>query len=160
MRPAFPLFIANALAWLGRRADAPALSFATGQTARVALPAARGVPDDGAFHVVAPSGATSTVAAHAGAVSLAFERAGIYEVRDARADTDAAAVRVRVAANLASPAESDLTPGPALRLGARTAPPPDPPRTRGRADVWMLAAGAALLLAFSEWLAFQRRITV
>jgi hypothetical protein len=158
MRAAFPLWLANAINWLGTPEgdDLPALR--TGHRARVALPAGRG----GAL-VTDPTGAAHVVAGTAGAIEIPVAHAGFYRVAPVNAAPGAAAGAAgatTLAANLGDATESDTTPAATLDLGGRTPPPPDPPARRPRREIWWLALVAAAALSLGEWWTYHRRWTV
>jgi hypothetical protein len=170
LRGAFPLLVANALTWLSDRPAGEALAFPTGRT--VAVHAAAGPLREA--RVGTPDGGEARAPVVAGAVSVPLDRTGFYEVawegdaggggadagRGGGGDGRADRAVTRIAANLASTAESDTRPRPALRIAGRTPPPPDPPRPPPRRPLWQLAAAAAAALALLEWITFHRRLTV
>jgi hypothetical protein len=146
MRPAFPLFVANALSWLAGADAREALPVAVGATARVPAPA-------GAtrVEVVEPTGARGTWPARGGFAEGPIARAGFYEVDGAP-----------LAASFADARESDTAPASTLVLGdhavAREAAPPPARRPALSIATRALLVAAALLLL--EWLASSRRWTV
>ncbi len=156
MRSAFPLFLANVLTWLANRPAGEALSWPTGRTVRVDVAHLPGSQHRG-LDVVAPDGTRSHAPILSGAVTVTLDQVGFFDLIGANGQGLA-----RLAANLASPPESDLEPRATLRVGDRTPPPPDPrPRqTAPRREWWLWAAAAALALCTGEWLSFHRRLTV
>jgi hypothetical protein len=144
MRPAFPLLLSNALAWLAGEGPRDALPTTVGATARVPVAA-------GAKHVtvVDPTGARLEWPVRGDVAEGAIAHAGFYLVGDAP-----------LAANLGDARESDTAPARNLVLGGRALPPADA-RSRRPAfalSTWALLAAAALLLL--EWVSTNRRWTV
>jgi von Willebrand factor type A domain/Aerotolerance regulator N-terminal len=144
LRPAFPLLLANALAWLGGSDAREVIPAVVGGTARVPAPrgAARVV-------VIDPTGARATWSVAGDVVELPVRHAGFYRVGE-----------VTLAANASDVVESDTTPVTTLALGGRALPPPDAPAGRGHRTLatWALLVAAALLLL--EWVTTHRRWTV
>jgi hypothetical protein len=152
MRAAFPLLVSNALAWLsggdaragsgaGLGGAPPAL---TGTSVRVAVP--RGATT---LEIGEPGGARASWPAAGDVVEVPIARVGFYT-----AGTET------IAANLDDPVESSAAVAPALTLGGRALPPPDPPRGRGAWPLTLLALVAAAALLLVEWWSYHRRWTV
>jgi hypothetical protein len=155
LRSAFPLFLANALTWLANRPTAQSLSWPTGRTVGIEVETPRGAAAVREIEVVAPDGSKMRIPVVGGGVTLALDRVGIFSViagRDERV--------TRVAANLASAAESDVAPRRALRIGKLTIAAPDIPAPARRQEPWLLALMGALVLCAGEWVSFHRRLTV
>ncbi|MDR7588053.1 MAG: VWA domain-containing protein [Armatimonadota bacterium] len=135
LHAAFPIFVRNALAWLG---DMPA-AVRVGEPFTVPAAAAT-------VTVTGPGGGTQVLPARGGAVSLVVERAGLYRLRDGDS--------VRLIAALPPPEESDIAPvfpPPSGGAGRPTAP------AASRAvDVSPGVLAAAVVLAVIEWAVYLR----
>ncbi len=155
LRPAYPLLLANTLDWLGHDAAPVAPALRTGTSARIPLP--RG---DAAtwVRVTDPAGVTVRRPALAGAVEVPVLRQGFHRI----APEMPGVPPVLVAANLASPLESDLRRTPRLRRNGEPQEPWDP--TPAARPLPVSAAGLSLWLAavllIGEWWTFHRRWTV
>jgi Ca-activated chloride channel homolog len=172
LRSAFPLLLANALGWLADRPRTEALSFPTGRTVEITLPAAAppaqaaapGQRADQRVTIEAPDGRRRAALLTTSSAAVSLDRVGLYEMtREEPAATPRRAPGLRIAANLASVAESDTRPRRVLRLGGRALPEPDPPRPQlvaWRRAPWRLLAGAALVLLLLEWISLHRRLTI
>jgi Ca-activated chloride channel homolog len=142
LRPGFPLLVANALAWFFP-------GWLTVQADQVAAgtPRALSVPSDVAVTVRSPSGSVDTLAPTSAAVFTATREVGFYTVRSGVQTSE-------FAVNLASAAESDLSPRLAL------------PATGGDADAagvagaavpaWGIFGAAALAFLLLEWAVWLR----
>jgi hypothetical protein len=126
MRPAFPLFIANVLAW------------ATNDPAGALAPPAS-----------ASTGSSVHLGGSVGGLDVPITRVGFVETADGT-----------IAANLADPRESDLSPAPSLALAGRALPSPDPPERRAPLRLTALALALAAALLLGEWATYHRRWTV
>ena len=156
MRAAFPLLLANSLAFLAGQPTVPTGALRTGHTVRLPIPegAARLTLTD-------PSGNSRAISAAGDAIELPVTAVGFYRIdgtsRDGRPTTP-----VTYAANLNDETESDTAPMQTLVLGGRTWAAPDParpgPGPGGAAWAWALLASAALTLF--EWWSYHRRWTV
>ena len=152
LRISFPLFIGNAVAWLGAgpggtAAGAPA-AVSAGDV--LAIPAG---PDAKAVEVTPPRGPAVRVPVDAGRQASFADtaRAGLYRVRD---DRGAGSV---VAVNLLNRVESDLAPRTTLDLGGER------PESVGSAvastrEVWRWLVFAALAFLAVEWVVYTRGI--
>jgi hypothetical protein len=67
---------------------------------------------------------------------------------------------VSLAANLASPTESNIAPAPRLELGGQALAAPEGFGLSHRRSIWMYLVLLAAILLCAEWLTFNRRITV
>ena len=144
MRAAFPLLVANALAWLAGTDAREIVPAVVGRAARV--PAPRGATR---VEIRDPTGGRASWPVVGDAALVPIRRAGFY-----------GAGEVTLAANASDAVESDTAPVAELVLGGRALAPPDPPRGTGRRPIttWALLAAAALLLV--EWVTTHRRWTV
>jgi len=147
MRAAFPLLVANALAWLAGTDAREVVPAVVGRVARV--PAPRGATR---VEIRDPAGGRASWPVEGDVALVPIRRAGFY-----------GAGEVTLAANASDAVESDTAPVAELVLGGRALAPPDPPRGTGRLPLepistWALLAAAALLLV--EWVTTHRRWTV
>jgi hypothetical protein len=147
---AFPILMANITNWLspGRVFDAPAgiqpgdaLQITPGATATAVL-------------VEKPDGRTWTEPVAAESIIFGeTEQPGLYHVtlRDPSGDRPGGSFAV----NLFSPAESEIQPAPALRLGQTTVTAPATAE-QGQRELWpWLAALAVLVLVIEWWVHFR-----
>jgi hypothetical protein len=153
MRAAFPLLVANALAWLAGGeggaaatggADGAAATAQTGTSARVAVP--RGAA---ALEVRDPTGTRAAWPVAGDVAEVPITRAGFYTVGTQT-----------IGANLADAIESATAPAAKLTLGGRALAPPDPPAARRGRPVAMVALLLATALLLLEWWSYHRRWTV
>jgi hypothetical protein len=144
MRAAFPLFVANALTYLGGADGRESPAALTGATVRV--PVARGASET---EVVDPAGGRTTWPAAGDYVEIPIARAGFYRVG-----------RESIAANLGDAVESNTAPAPVLVLGGHELPPPDAPAAPHRQPIAALVLLGAAALLLVEWWSYHRRWTV
>jgi uncharacterized membrane protein len=145
LRVAFPLMLSKSLRWLHPAGlDQSSLSLTTGQP--ILLPVEHGVTT---ATVTTPSGRRTKAQVTRGVASYAeTDEVGVYTVSTSRGET-------RVAVNLMSAEESDLTPRPlpAFVEGARPESPPVPIQR----ELWPLFVLLALVLLGIEGLLYWRR---
>jgi hypothetical protein len=157
LRVAYPLFLVNCIDWFAGDPSNLAATYATGETLRVAVPT--GVPDGTELPVTAPDGSLGQAPVREGLALVNGEHAGFYTLSLAGV---ADSPPVMVAASLASPAESDITPAATLQVGpaatALASPTPSPPHDRR--PIWTLLLLGACGLLLLEWLSYHRRWTV
>jgi Ca-activated chloride channel family protein len=143
LHAAFPIFVRNALAWLG--GFPPAV--------RVGDPLTVPVSAD-AVALTGPDGRSQIVRARGGAVSLVLDRAGLYRLHDGD--------RVRLLAATAPPEESAISPVFPPPTGQPGRPHAAPASRVADLSPWVLLA--ALLGALAEWAVYlrtlPRRVTV
>lgn len=134
----FPMFVANASAWL--LDEPPALARAPG-TVSVPLDRAR---------ILTPEGTPTDTRFVPGATLFRADTPGVYAA-------EGAGGRLRVLVNRLDPAVTDIN---ATRLAA---PPPetaDAPAFLARREPWMVLLLVAIALMLAEWWTYHRRITV
>ena len=147
----FPIFVYNALAWLGGAGTGERdAGLRPGQTLTVPAPAGT---DE--LTIIRPDGRRVGVRVDPDRIARFGDtrRVGIYTIEPAPPQ------RGRVAVNLADPAESRIAPRPPERLGGvavRTSPGIE---TR-MPEVWRWAVGAALVLLLIEWYVYTRRVMI
>jgi len=150
LRVAFPVFLMNALDWLGSDDGELVDAWQTGETWFVPLPD-RSIET---VTVTAPSGRTFDVQAHDGRAVFRGDEVGFWAV-------DTGTTTFEIPANLADSAESDIAPADPLVLGDLE---PRTEWTRGEVElqqqpwVWLVLAVFGLLIL--EWFTWSRRWTV
>lgn len=148
LRVSFPIFISNAIEWLGAsEREEFALTAHTGDTMRLQAP-----PGVSEFEIVNPDGVKRVWKLETGRRELLFGdtgRAGVYRCRAGTNDWV-------FSVNLASSEESDLWPREALSLGKHAATPQTAVR---RADLegWRFLAATGLVVLLWEWWYYHRR---
>jgi hypothetical protein len=150
--PSFPMFFANAIAWLGTTAaQGGAGRFSTGD----ALLHAAAAPLEGKLAFRDPEGREfPAVLGRSGELVFPMTaKIGVYELR---AGDDVVA---RYPVSLLSHRESQIAPGKEIRLGAggAAAAITEIPK---RQELWKWLALAALAAVLVEWWVFNRRIAV
>jgi Ca-activated chloride channel family protein len=149
LRPAFPIFISNAIAWLaGSEEREGQVNARTGRLVRLSLPA--GTTQ---CTLTDPAGHQERLAVESASITLdRVMTAGVYTVT-------AGTQTHRFAANLLSPDESATAPRPELALAGRQgqhlvtrAPLPT------ESEWWRLLLLAALVLLGIEWWVYHRRV--
>ena len=178
LRVAFPLLLVNALDWFAGD-DADLLTtYVTGRTQRVALDGAIGL---NAVELKTPDGTTLVAPVMDGLAAFYAPQVGFYQLtlRDptgpapsvrsfapflgSAASTEAApgpAPVLALAANLASAAESDITPSAELKIGEQTIQAPEAFAVTRSQKLWIYFILLAGLLMAIEWITYHRRITV
>lgn len=148
LRISFPMFVANAVAWLDpATARTERLNIQAGDPLRLELP-----PGVESAEIRAPAGGWVPLPVDPGARELAFggtDRQGIYQVRWG---TNVSAVAVRAL----DPAESDSAPREEIRVGEFGGAPARGP-IRVNVEVWRWLAVAALGVLLLEWWVYHRR---
>ncbi len=150
LRTAFPIIMANALAWLTQgQLDAPE-PVPTGQLARIAIDTSAGTQ----LMAFSPSGRLlRALPTTAGAVQFGpVDEAGLWRLQLAQSNDPAEAL-AQVAANLLEPAESDLR----ATWTEKEVGVAQPPRRLGGRSTWWYLAFVALGLTCIEWYLYQRR---
>lgn len=151
LRVAFPLFLANSIAWLSEGSVPGTVlpGYAAGQAAPVTLP-----PGGGAAQVTRPDGTTRRISVPPAGGTIALgdtSQAGLYRVRGPEGDS------YPVAVNLLSPSASALLPRQPLMLRHPMPGRGAGERHRVRSEWWTWAAALALLLLAAEWWVYHRR---
>jgi hypothetical protein len=177
LRVAFPLLLVNALDWFaGDDADL-VTTYVTGHRFRVPLD---GVAERAEAEVLGPDNKLTRAPVVDGIATFYGARIGFHEIRAYRNDelpdvtrdekgrllmpsppdtVEPLAVR-EIAANLASPEESDIAPADILNLGGKQLDKPEAFVVTTKKQFWtLLIAGLVLLLAI-EWMTYHRRVTV
>lgn len=149
LRVAFPVMLVNALDWFAGDDAELITTYKTGRTWSVPVD-----PDEKLREVTVrgPSGAFKAPVAD-GRARIYGERAGVYEIVTPDGN-------LGLAANLADPEESAVSPAAALSLGGKTLEAPPAFRPSLTRSVWVWLVLGALLLSCVEWWTYNRRVTV
>jgi hypothetical protein len=177
LRVAFPLLLVNALDWFaGDDADL-VTTYVTGHRLRVPLDGVVGV---GEAEVLGPDGRVTRAPVVDGVANFYGAQIGFHDIRafppgvlpplgslhgtsarGAAAPADAEPVALReIAANLASPEESDIAPAATLALGGKELARPDAFAVTIQRQFWTMLLIGLLILLGIEWITYHRRITV
>ena len=155
LRVAFPLFLVNALDWFaGDDADL-VTTYVTGERLRVPLDGVVGARE---AEILGPDGKRSRAPVVDGVASFYGAQIGFHEIT-AMIDDQPVATR-EIAANLASPEESDIAPATTLRLGGQELAAPDAFAVTVQRRFWTWLVLLFLALLTLEWITYHRRITV
>lgn len=147
LRVSFPIFMSNALNYLGRSADAEnAFSVAVGATIPFFAEA-----QPAQFEITSPSGQRRQIHLEAGGTAYyaQTDEVGIYAV------TSPAGKR-QFSVNLLSAAESNLQPKETLQMPTRDVKA-DASLLKQNREIWYFFALAALVILALEWLIYCRR---
>ncbi len=156
MRVAFPMLLVNALDWFAGDQTDLLTTYPTGKRQRIPLDGVVGATE---AEVKGPDGTITHTPIIDGLATFYGSRVGYYDVTAKGADGKPIA-QIELAANLASPEESDIAPSKELTLGGRKllAPEPSPITTLQKIWVYLILLAAGLILV--EWITYHRRITV
>ena len=156
MRVAFPMLLVNALDWFAGDQTDLLTTYPTGKRQRIPLDGVVGATE---AEVKGPDGTVTRTPVIDGLATFYGSRVGYYDVAAKGADGLPIA-RLELAANLASPEESDIAPSAQLTLGGKQLEPPEAFAITHSQKIWvyliLLAAGLILV----EWITYHRRITV
>lgn len=144
LRVTFPIFITNALRWLGgSRTAGEAISPRTGDTVTLSVP-----PSAKQITITAPDKATRAVPVDGtSAVYDGATQAGLYQASGTSWKTS-------FGVSLLNPAESDLTPHDSLAIGGKEVSGTS--TARANRELWPWVVVAALMLLVGEWWVFHR----
>ncbi|HMG53692.1 MAG TPA: VWA domain-containing protein, partial [Kofleriaceae bacterium] len=159
MRVAFPMLLVNALDWFAGDQTDLLTTYPTGRRERVPLDGVVGATE---ADVRGPDGGLTHTPVIDGLATFYGSRVGYYDLA-AKAPDGSVLARIELAANLASPEESDIAPSTKLTLGGaggKQLAEPEAFAISHSQKLWiyliMLAAGLILV----EWITYHRRITV
>lgn len=156
MRVAFPIMLVNTLDWFaGDQADL-LTTYATGRRERIPLD---GANDAVVAEVKAPDGTVTRTPVLDGLATFYGNRVGYYEVT-AFDDKNKPVANISLAANLASPSESEIAPSAKLSLGGKALAAPEAFAISRSQKLWWYFIAIAMLLIVTEWITYHRRITV
>ncbi len=152
LRPAWPLFVLNAIDSFGDSDASYLSSYRTGEVWRVPVP--EGADE---AELTGPGGVKRLVPVQAGRAVTFGDQAGFYKLATGKG---AERVVSEFAANLSDLAESRILPEKQLKVGAKASTPPPPPGGGFRYEIWIWLLCAVLVVSLVEWVTYHRRITV
>lgn len=155
MRVAFPMLLVNALDWFAGDTTDLLTTYPTGQRQRVPLDGVVGATE---AEAKGPDGSITRSPILDGLATFYAARVGYYELA-AKAGGRTLA-QLELAANLASPSESDIAPSTELTLGGKKLAPPEAFAISRSRKLWIYLVLLALALIVAEWVTYHRRITV
>jgi hypothetical protein len=152
LRPAWPLFVLNAIDSFGETDASYLSSYRTGEVWRVPVP-------DGArsAELTEPGGVRRPVPVQDGRAVTFGNQAGIYKLTTG---TGGDRVTSEFAANLSDLDESHIAPRPKLVVAGKSAEQAELGSAGVRREIWALLLGAVLVASMIEWVTYHRRITV
>jgi len=156
MRVAFPMMLVNTLDWFAGDQSDLLTTYTTGRRERVPLDGVSGASD---ADVKGPDGQIVKTPVIDGLATFYGNRVGYYDLV-AKAPDGKVLASIELAANLASPSESDIAPSTTLALGGKalTAPPTFAITHSQKLWTYIILIAAGLILL--EWITYHRRITV
>ncbi|MCC6993270.1 MAG: VWA domain-containing protein [Deltaproteobacteria bacterium] len=150
MRVAWPVLLINTLDWFAGDDAELMTTFHTGKLWRIPFDTAKA-----SATLVEPDGAEVHAAVAEGRVTVLGRRVGFHTVKG---DDQ---TPVQIAANLADPVESDITPhGELTMAGVKLSAPPPASRLELPSAIWLYLLLAVLALTLVEWTTYSRRVTV
>lgn len=157
LRVAFPMLLVNSLDWFAGTGGDLLTTYPTGQRERVPID---GVVGSTEADVIAPD-ATRTRAPVEDGVATFYARAvGFYQVDVKASGGDQVIASMELAANLASPVESDIGPSTELNLGGKKLAAPEAFAVTRSQKLWIYLLLFVGLIIAVEWVTYHRRITV
>ena len=151
IKPSFPVFVYNALRYLGSGgATAEQGPARPGEALRIPLPAGTQEAE-----LTCPDGSKAKLSVEPGqqARYARTHRVGVYRVEPGIEGRDSFAV------NLEDAAESDIAPLGNLKIGTVPVPQVSGIRT-ATPEIWRWFVGAALLIVLLEWYIYNRRVMI
>ena len=156
LRVAFPMLLVNTLDWFAGDQTDLLTTYATGARERVPLDGVVGATQ---AEVKGPDGVLAQTPVIDGLATFYASRVGYYRV-EARSAAGQAIAQIELAANLASPGESDIAPSSELVLGGRKLEAPEAFAITHSRKLWTYLILLAMALIAMEWITYHRRITV
>jgi Ca-activated chloride channel family protein len=156
MRVAFPMLLVNTLDWFAGDTTDLLTTYPTGQRERVPLDGVVGATE---AEVRGPDGAITKVPVIEGLATFYGNKVGYYDVA-AKSEDGRVMAELSLAANLASPSESDIAPSSELALGGKKLQPPEAFAITRSRKLWIYLILLAMGLIVMEWVTYHRRITV
>lgn len=147
----FPILVANLLEWYSpaRPFDAPA-GLAPGEPVTI-----RPQASTTDYRITYPDGSRQTFPVREDTLTFAqTAQPGVYAVE--LLDGSEVTTGGQFAVNLFSPAESDITPRPAITIGQADVTPARPEDEYGERELWPFLAAAALAVLALEWFIYHR----
>jgi hypothetical protein len=159
LRVAFPMLLVNAFDWFAGDTTDLLTTYPTGSRERVPLDGVVGATE---AEVRGPDGQITRTPVLDGLATFYGSRVGYYQLA-AKAPDGSVLAHVELAANLASPDESDIAPSAKLTLGGASGKQLVAPEafaiTHSR-KLWLYLVLLAAGLIVVEWITYHRRITV
>ena len=150
LRVAYPVLLLNALDWFTRDSSSLIEAFHTGDTWFVPI----GDREVEAVQVTTPSGRVFEANAQDGRAVFYGDEVGFYSI-------DVRGRAVEIAGNLANPDESRVAPPEELAMGDLTVTTELDDASLDLAfDPWMLLIALAFIIIMTEWLTWNRRVTI
>lgn len=159
MRVAFPMLLVNTLDWFAGDQTDLLTTYPTGSRERVPLDGVVGATE---ADVRGPDGQLTHTPVIDGLATFYGSRVGYYDLA-AKAPDGNVLARIELAANLASPEESDIAPSTKLTLGGaggRQLAEPEAFAISHSQKLWIYLIVLAAGLVLVEWITYHRRITV
>jgi hypothetical protein len=159
MRVAFPMMLVNALDWFAGDTTDLLTTYPTGSRERVPLDGVVGATE---ADVRGPDGQITHTPVIEGLATFYGARVGYYDLA-AKAPDGSVLARIELAANLASPEESDIAPSAKLTLGGtggKQLAEPEAFAISHSQKLWIYLLVFAAGLVLVEWITYHRRITV
>ena len=159
MRVAFPMLLVNALDWFAGDQTDLLTTYPTGTRERVPLDGVVGATE---ADVRGPDGQLTHTPVIDGLATFYGARVGYYDLA-AKAPDGSVLARIELAANLASPEESDIAPSAKLTLGGpggKQLAEPEAFAISHSQKLWIYLIVLAAGLILVEWITYHRRITV
>jgi Ca-activated chloride channel homolog len=165
LRVAFPLLLVNALDWFAGDEGDLITTYPTGQRQRVPLDGVVGATE---AEITAPdAGATKTRAPIVDGVATFYARNVGFHTLEVKAQPATEGgppgptiTSLELAANLASPVESDIGPSTELTLGGKKLTAPEAFAVTRSQKLWLYLLLLVGLIIAVEWVTYHRRITV
>jgi len=156
MRVAFPMLLVNTLDWFAGDQTDLLTTYPTGTRERVPLDGVIGATE---AEVLAPDGTLTRTPVIEGLATFYGSHVGYYELA-AKNPTGNTIAQIQLAANLASPGESDIAPSTELTLGGKKLEAPEAFAITHSRKIWIYLVLLAMGLIVMEWVTYHRRITV
>jgi Ca-activated chloride channel family protein len=159
MRVAFPMLLVNTLDWFAGDQTDLLTTYPTGTRERVPLDGVVGATE---ADVRGPDGQLTHTPVIDGLATFYGSRVGYYDLA-AKAPGGSVLARIELAANLASPEESDIAPSARLTLGGpggKQLAEPEAFAISHSQKLWIYLIVLAAGLILVEWITYHRRITV
>jgi hypothetical protein len=156
LRVAFPMLLVNTLDWFAGDQSDLLTTYSTGVRERVPLDGVVGATQ---AEVKGPDGTVAQTPVIDGLATFYASRVGYYDVA-AQGAGGGTMAQIELAANLASPGESDIAPSTELVLGGKQLAAPEAFAITRSRKLWTYLILLAMALIVMEWVTYHRRITV
>ncbi len=156
LRVAFPMLLVNTLDWFAGDQTDLLTTYPTGVRERVPLDGVVGATQ---AEVKAPDGTVTQTPVIDGLATFYASKVGYYDVA-AQGAGGGTVAQIELAANLASPGESDIAPSTELLLGGKKLEEPEAFAITRSRKLWTYLILLAMALIVMEWVTYHRRITV